>query len=251
MWRSSKAMQAILGKKIGMTQYITANGNLVPVTALEAGPCVVTDLRTPEKNGYKAVQIGYGDNIKEKNVGKAYKGQFAKNNQKIKKHVCEIRLDEKENFEMNQQIKVDIFKAGDLVDVQGRSIGKGFAGGVKKWGWRGGASSHGSMHHRRIGSVGASSFPSRTWPGHHMPGRMGGETKTVQNLEVVKVDVEKNLMLVKGAVPGCDSTLLYIRRSLKRPEGIKVKQAPKESLKKDPLKAAKKAAAGGGGGKKK
>ncbi len=244
-------MQAILGKKIGMTQLINAKGDMVPVTALEAGPCVVTDVKNIEKHGYKAAQIGYGTNVKEKNVSKAYKTQFSKKNLALKKYLREVRLTPQENFEVGQEIKVDIFKAGDLVDIQGRSIGKGFAGGMKRWGWRGGASSHGSMHHRRIGSIGASSFPSRTWPGHHMPGRMGGAKTTVQNLEVVRVDVEKNLLLVKGAVPGADNGLLYIRRSLKRPKGIKVRQAPKESLKKDPLKAAKKAAAGGGGGKKK
>lgn len=244
-------MQAILGKKIGMTQYITEKGDMIPVTALEAGPCIVTDTKSVDKHGYKAAQIGYGSNVKEKNVGKAYKMSLSKRNLPLKKYLREIRLTPEENFEVGQEIKADIFKPGDLVDIRGRSIGKGFAGGVKRWGWAGGMGSHGSMHHRRIGSVGASSFPSRTWPGHHMPGRMGGANVTVQNLEVVKVDVEKNLLLVKGAVPGADNTLLTIRRSLKRPEGVKVRQAPKESLKKDPLKAAKKAAAGGGGGKKK
>ena len=244
-------MLAILGKKIGMTQYVTAQGNLIPVTALEAGPCVVTDVRTPDKHGYKAVQIGWGDNVKEKNVSKAYRENLKKRNLPLKKYLREVRLTPQENYEINQTLKADIFKPGDLVDVQGRSIGKGFAGGMKRWHWRGGPGSHGSMFHRRIGSVGASSFPSRTWPGHHMPGRMGGATTTVQNLEVVKVDAEKNLLLVKGSVPGADNSLLYIRKSLKHPEGVKVKQAPKEMLKKDPLKAAKKAAAGGGGGKKK
>ena len=243
-------MQAILGKKIGMTQYITESGNLIPVTALEAGPCVVTDVKNADKHGYKAIQIGYGDNVKEKNLSKAYKGIFGKKSLKVKKMLREIRLDEKETFELGQEIKADIFKPGDLVDVQGRSIGKGFAGGMKKWNWRGGPGSHGSMFHRRIGSVGASSFPSRTWPGHHMPGRMGGVNVSVQNLEVVKVDVAKNLILVKGSVPGSDNGILYIRRSLKQPAGVKLKQAPKESLKKDPLKAAKKAATGGGGKKK-
>ena len=244
-------MQAILGKKIGMTSYVTAKGDLVPVTALEAGPCVVTEMKSVEKHGYKAAQIGFDDNVKPKNVSKAYQTNFSKKNLKLKKYLREIRLTPQENFEIGHEIKVDIFKPGDLVDVQGTSIGKGFAGGMKRWGWKGGMSSHGSMHHRRVGSIGASSFPSRTWPGQRMPGRMGGDTKTIQNLEVIKVDVENNLLLVKGPVPGADSGLLYIRRSLKRPEGMKVRQAPKESLKKDPLKAAKKAAAGGGGGKKK
>jgi large subunit ribosomal protein L3 len=163
----------------------------------------------------------------------------------------EVRLTPQENYEIGQEIKVDIFKAGDLLDIQGKSIGKGFAGGMKKWHWRGGASSHGSMHHRRIGSIGASSFPSRTWPGHHMPGHMGDVNITVQNLEVLKVDVEKNLILVKGSVPGGDNALLYIRRSLKRPLGLPPKVVRVQAKTKDPLKLSKQAAAGGGGGKKK
>ena len=237
-------MQAILGTKIGMTQYITAEGHLVPVTALEAGPCVVTDVKNPQKHGYKAIQIGYGDNVKAKNVSKALKTNFEKKKLPLKKWLREVRLTDTENFEVGQEIKVDIFKAGDLVDVQGQSIGKGFAGGMKRWHWRGGPGSHGSMFHRRIGSAGASSFPSRTWPGHRMPGHLGNAAITVQNLEVVKVDATKNLLLLKGSVPGGDNGLLYIRRSLKQPGGIKAKAAPQATTK-DPLKAAKKAAAGG------
>ena len=243
-------MQAILGNNIGMTQYITAEGHLVGVTALEAGPCIVTDIKSPEKHGYKAVQFGYGDNVKAKNVAKSDKTNFEKKKLPLKKWLREVRLTPEENFEQGQEIKVDIFKAGDMVDVQGRSIGKGFAGGMKRWHWKGGPGSHGSMFHRRIGSAGASSFPSRTWPGHHMPGHMGDATITVQNLEVVKVDVTKNLLLIKGSVPGGDNALLYIRRSLKKPLGVKPKVVLKENTKKDPLKAAKKAAAGGGGKKK-
>ena len=242
-------MQAILGMKIGMTQLITAEGHLIPVTALEAGPCTVVDLKNVEKHGYKAAQIGFGDNLKDKNTSKPYKEYFAKKNLKVKRYLREVRLTPEENLELGQELKADIFKPGDLLDIQGRSIGKGFAGGMKRWHWRGGMGSHGSMHHRRIGSVGASSFPSRTWPGHHMPGHLGNKNITVQNLEVVKVDVARNLILVKGSVPGGDNALLYIRRSLKQPQGVKVKQA-QAATSKDPLKAAKKAAAGGGGKKK-
>lgn len=237
-------MQAILGKKIGMTQLINAQGNFIPCTVLEAGPCLVTDVKTTEKHGYKAIQIGYGDDVKEKNLPKAYKVQFTKKNLQLKRWLREVRLETAENFEVGQEIKVDIFKSGDLLDIQGASIGKGFAGGMKKWHWRGGPGSHGSMFHRRIGSVGASSFPSRTWPGHHMPGRLGGTNVTVQNLEVLKVDAEKNIIVVKGSVPGGDQSLLYIRRSLKQPAGVKPKAALKKSDKKDPLKASKQAAAG-------
>ena len=219
-------MLAILGKKIGMTQFVNADGHLIPATALEAGPCVVTALRNNEKHGYKAIQIGYGD-MKEKHLSSALKGVFQKSKLPFKKNLQEVRLDAQENYEVGQEIKADVFKAGDVVDIQGTSIGKGFAGGMKRWHWRGGPGSHGSMFHRRIGSVGASSFPSRTWPGHHMPGHMGNVKKSVQNLEVLKVDVARNLLLVKGAVPGTENSLVFIRKSLKMPGGVKVKAAQK------------------------
>ena len=238
-------MLAILGKKIGMTQYINKEGALIPATALEAGPCVVTDIKTTEKHGYKAAQIGFGD-VKAKHLSKALQTNFEKKKLPLKKFLKEVRLTPEENYELGQEIKADVFKTGDIVDVQGTSIGKGFAGGMKRWHWRGGPGSHGSMFHRRIGSVGASSFPSRTWPGHHMPGHLGNVTKTVQNLEVLKVDLTHNLILVKGSVPGGDNGLLFIRRSLKKPQGVKVKVVAKTSdKKKDPLKASKQAAAGG------
>ncbi len=224
-------MIAILGKKLGMTQYIRPDGWLIPVTALEAGPCVVTDLKNEKQHGYKAIQIGYGD-VKEKRVSKAYAENFKKKKLPLKKHLKEVRLSLQENFELGQEIKADIFKPGDAVDVQGTSIGKGFAGGMKRWHWRGGPGSHGSMFHRRIGSVGASSFPSRTWPGHHMPGHLGNVKKTIQNLEVIKVDADKNLILVKGSVPGSDNGLLFIRKALKLPDGIKVKVEIKKAEKK-------------------
>ena len=235
-------MIAILGKKIGMTQYITAKGDLIPVTAVEAGPCVVTEVKNAEKHGYKAAQVGFGDNVKEKNEPKAYVNQFKKKNLAVKKYLREIRLTPQENYEPGQEIKADIFKPGDLVDVQGRSIGKGFAGGMKRWHWKGGPGSHGSMFHRRIGSAGASSFPSRTWPGHHMPGHLGNATTTVQNLEVLKVDAAKNLLLVEGSVPGAENGILFIRRSLKKPQGVKAKVKPVQVTPKNPIKAAQKAA---------
>ncbi len=241
-------MLAILGIKIGMTQWINPEGNRIPVTALEVGPCVVTDIKNIDKHGYKAAQLGYGE-MKPKNASKALKTAAEKRKLPLKRWLREVRLEANENYELGQEIKADIFKAGDMVDVQGKSIGKGFAGGMKKWGWAGGASSHGSMHHRRIGSIGASSFPSRTWPGHHMPGRMGDVTKTIQNLEVVKVDAEKNLLVVKGSVPGGDNALLFIRKSLKRPMGVKPKTSKVQAKTKDPLKASKQAAAGKGGKK--
>src|SRR3989338_3343412 len=241
-------MQALLGKKLGMTSFIRPDGSLVGATVLEAGPCVVTDLKSVQRDGYAAIQLGFGA-AKESRVSKALKGHFAKAKTAPKKILREVRIADGESYTVGQEIKADLFKPGDAVDVQGTSIGKGFAGGMKKWHWRGGPKSHGSMFHRRIGSAGASSFPSRTWPGHHMPGRMGGETKTVQNLEVLKVDPARNLILVKGAVPGSDNGFLFIRRALKLPMGIKVKQGVQDTKKKDPLKASKQAAAGKGGKK--
>lgn len=235
-------MLALLGKKIGMTQFINEEGHLIPATALFAGPCVVTALKIDEKHGYRAVQIGYGD-VKEKHLTKPLKSFFQKNKLSLKRNLKEVRLTPQENYELGQEIKVDVFKAGDVVDVQGTSIGKGFAGGMKRWHWKGGPGSHGSMFHRRIGSAGASSFPSRTWPGHRMPGHMGAVTKTVQNLEVLKVDLERNLMLVKGAVPGTENSLVFIRKSLKMPNGMKPKLIQKSATKKDSLvKGAKKTA---------
>lgn len=223
-----------------MSQFINAEGRLVPVTVLEAGPCVVTEVRTDDKHGYKAVQIGYGE-VKAKHMSKALRTSFEKKKVAPKKYLKEFRLTPQENYELGQEIKADIFKAGDLLDIQGTSIGKGFAGGMKRWHWGGGPGSHGSMFHRRIGSVGASSFPSRTWPGHKMPGHLGNVLKTIQNLEVLKVDVESNTLVVKGSVPGGDNGLLFIRRSLKQPAGVKLKVQQKAKEKKDPLAKSAKA----------
>ncbi len=238
-------MLAILGKKLGMTQYINKEGALIPATALEAGPCVVTEVKTVEKHGYRAAQLGFGD-VKEKHLTKAALVNFQKKKLPLKRWLKEVRLTPQENYEIGQEIKADAFKAGDIVDVQGTSIGKGFAGGMKRWHWHGSPRSHGHQSHRRVGSIGASSSPSRTWPGQTMPGHLGDVTRTVQNLEVLKVDTSRNLILVKGSVPGGDQGILFIRRSLKKPQGIVVKVAAKVSdKKKDPLKASKQAAAGG------
>ena len=215
-------MIAIIGKKLGMTQVIRPNGAMVPVTVVQAGPCVVTDLKNVQKHGYKAVQIGFGDTT-QKHLTKPERENLSKKKLPLKRWLKEIRLDAQENFEIGQEIKADVFKIGDAVDIQGTSIGKGFAGGMKRWHWRGGPKSHGSMFHRRIGSAGASSFPSRTWPGHRMPGHLGNAKITVQNLEVIRVDLERNLLLIRGAVPGKENGFLLIRKSLKMPGGIRVK----------------------------
>lgn len=226
---------------------LNAQGHMIPATVLEAGPCPVTGVRTEEKNGYRAVQLGYGS-VKEKNLSKASKGNFTKNNLKPVRWLREVRLGASENYEIGQEVKVDIFKPGDLVDVQGRSIGKGFAGGMKRWHWRGGPGSHGSTFHRHVGSVGASSFPSRVWPGLHMPGHMGAATITIQNLEVIKVDAPNNLLVLKGSVPGGDNQPLLIRRSLKRPMGVVIKA--QEQKAKDKKDAGKKKPQEKSGGKK-
>lgn len=199
----------ILGKKIGMTQVFGEDGKVTPVTAIEAGPCMVMGLT--DKN----VKVAYGD-IKEKNVKKPQLGEFKKLNLPSRRYIRELRVLDKGNFKVGDEIKVDIFKEGDYVDVTGISIGKGFQGGMKRWHWMGTPMTHGSMSHRRVGSVGASSDPSRIFKGKTMPGHMGHDKVTVQNLKVMKVDLANNILVVKGAVPGHTDALLEIRKSIKK-----------------------------------
>lgn len=213
----------ILGKKIGMTQIFTEEGVYVPVTVIEAGPCAVLKVLKAK------LLLGFG-NRKEKNVPKPELGVYKKINVKPKAFVKEMFFDINENMAPGQNITVDVFKEKDFVDITGTSIGKGFQGGVKRWHWSGGPSGHGSMHHRRIGSVGGSSYPSRVWKGLHLPGRMGNKRKTVQNLEIVKVDKDKNLMLVKGPVPGADNGYLEIRIAIKKPAIRKETGSLKDSI---------------------
>ncbi len=200
----------ILGKKLGMTQVFTEDGRFVPVTVIEAGPCVVLKVLKDK------VMLGFGVK-KEKNTPKPELGFYKKLNLKPSALVKELAFDADDKINAGQQLTLDIFKERDFVDVTGTSIGKGFQGGMKRWGWSGGPSGHGSMHHRRIGSVGGSSYPSRLWKGLHMPGRMGNEKKTVQNLEIVKIVKDKNMLLVKGPVPGADNGYVEIRLAKKRP----------------------------------
>ena len=222
----------LIGRKIGMTQIFDENGRFVPVTAIESEPCTVIQVKTRQKDGYTAVQLGYGD-VKEKHITKAQAGHFKKANQKPRKLLKEFRTGESENFTVGQEIKVDMFKPGEFVDVTGVSIGKGFQGGVKRWHWKGGKSSRGSTHHRAPGSIGSSSDPSRVFRGHHLPGRMGGDTVTVQNLKVIKVDSVNNVIAVRGAVPGADKTILVINKSKKkRPEEVAAKEQKKLEQKK-------------------
>ena len=193
-------MKGILGKKLGMTQIFTEAGDVIPVTVVEAGPVVVTQIKTTEKEGYNAVQVGYGE-VKEKSLNKPQKGHLAAANV-LKKHLKEFRMDSVEGYTVGQEIKADIFAAGEKIDVTGTSKGKGFQGPIKRHGQSRGPESHGSRYHRRPGSMGACSFPGRVIKNKKLAGHMGSVTVTVQNLEVVRVDAEKNLILVKGAIPG-------------------------------------------------
>ena len=209
-------MIGLLGKKVGMTQIFDEQGRRVPVTLLEIAPCWVTAVHDQKKNGYQAVQLAF-DSVKEKRVNKAKLGTFKKIRVPASRFVREIRTQEVEGLQTGQQLKVDNFEAGDFVDIEGTSIGKGFQGVVKRHHFKGALTmSHGDMQGRRPGSIGASSFPSRVVKGMRMGGHMGHERITVQNLKVVKVDQENNLLMVKGAVPGVEGGYLVIRTALKK-----------------------------------
>ncbi len=207
--------KAILGTKLGMTQIFADDGTVVPVTVVEAGPCTVVQKKTVATDGYDAIKVGFGA-VKETRVGKPEKGQFAKAGVETKKHLRELRLDDISGCEVGQEIKADVFNKGDIVDVYGISKGKGFAGTIKRYNQHRGPMSHGSGYHRGVGSMSAHSDPSRVFKGKRLPGHMGSERVTVQNLEVVRVDVERNVLLVKGAVPGSKGSLLVIRDAVKK-----------------------------------
>ncbi|WP_027633271.1 50S ribosomal protein L3 [Clostridium hydrogeniformans] len=206
--------KAILGKKVGMTQIFNENGKVVPVTVVEAGPCVVLQKKTTEKDGYDAIQVGFGE-IREKLVNKPKKGHFNKAGVAVKRYIREFRLENAGEYQVGQELTVDMFQAGEKVDITGTSKGKGFAGVIKKWNFSRGPMSHGSKYHRGVGSMGASSDPSRTFKNKKMPGHMGNVKRTVINLEVVKVMAEKNVILIKGGIPGPNKGLVIIRNSVK------------------------------------
>ena len=206
-------MKGILGIKRGMTQVFGTNGKLVPVTVVEAGPNVVTQVKTVEKDGYNAIQVGFED-AKEKSLNKPQKGHLAAANV-LKKHLKEFRVDAVEEFTVGQEIKADLFAAGEKIDVTGTSKGKGFQGPIKRHGQSRGPESHGSRYHRRPGSMGACSFPGRVFKNKKLAGHMGSVKVTVQNLEVVKVDADKNLILVKGAIPGPKGSMVTIKEAVK------------------------------------
>ncbi|QOX65492.1 50S ribosomal protein L3 [Anoxybacterium hadale] len=207
-------MKTILGKKIGMTQIFSETGESIPVTVIEAGPAVVTQIKSVETDGYNAVQIGYGD-VKEQRMNKPEKGHFAKWQAPLKKHLTEIRLDEGETYEANQVITVADFEIGKKLDVTGVSKGKGTQGNIKRHGHHRGPMTHGSKHKRLAGALAAGTYPSRVFKGNKGPGRMGRDTVTVQNVVLVKVIEDRNLMLVKGAVPGAKGGLLRIQYAVK------------------------------------
>ena len=204
--------KAILAKKVGMTQIFNEAGDLVPVTVLQAGPCVVTQVKTTENDGYEAVQVGFED-IREKLVNKPVKGMFDKAGVSYKRYVREFKLEGE--YSVKDEIKVDVFEAGDKIDATAIAKGKGFQGAIKRHGQSRGPMAHGSKYHRHAGSNGSCSTPSRVFKGKKMPGHMGGKKVTTQNLEVVRVDAEKNLLLVKGAVPGPKKSLVTIKESVK------------------------------------
>jgi large subunit ribosomal protein L3 len=206
--------KCILGKKLGMTQIFDENGKVVPVTVVEAGPCVVVQKKTVETDGYNAIKVGFGD-IRESLVTKPNKGQFKKANVAIRRHLKEFRLEDITGYEIGSEIKADIFAAGDKIDVTGTSKGKGFSGVIKRWHAARGPETHGSKFHRAVGSMGASSDPSRTFKNKHMPGHMGNKKATMINLTVAKVYGDRNLILIKGAVPGPKKGLVIIRNAVK------------------------------------
>lgn len=206
--------KGILGKKVGMTQYFTENGELIPVTVIEAQPNVVLQVKTSETDGYEAVQLGYDDK-REVLADKPHKGHVAKANATPKRFIREFRDVELGEYEVGQEITVETFAVGDIVDVTGTSKGKGFQGAIKRHGQSRGPMSHGSRYHRRPGSMGAASTPSRVMKGKKLPGQMGGERVTIQNLEIVAVNAEDNVILIKGNVPGPKKSLLEIKQAIK------------------------------------
>ncbi len=200
---------AILGKKLGMTHVFTEDGEMVCVTVIEAGPCPILEIKG------KSLKLGF-DQAKEARVNKPDAGYFKKLNIPARKLVREIKKEPGKEYKVGEEIKVDVFSAGDFVDVTGTSIGKGFQGGMKRWHWKGGGGSHGSTSHRRVGSIGSTTSPGRVWKGHHLPGHMGAARVTLQNLKVIKTDPENNLLLVKGAIPGHKNSYLVVGKAKKK-----------------------------------
>ncbi|HSA31626.1 MAG TPA: 50S ribosomal protein L3 [Candidatus Omnitrophota bacterium] len=233
-------IRGLLGKKLGMTQIFDKDGNVVPVTVVEAGPCPILELKNEPKI---KVKIGFLE-VKEQRVDKPRQGLFKKANVAPRKVVREFESAGNGDYQVGQEIKADVFKAGEFVDVSAVSKGKGFQGGMKRHHWSGGPAAHGSMHHRRVGSIGSSACPSRTFRGQRMPGHMGAERTTIQGLRVMEVDATNNILLIKGAVPGAKNGLLEINRSKKRAyRSLEDKPANLEK-KRNPIKQSKSKAKG-------
>ena len=210
--------KAILGKKIGMTQIFVSDGRLVPVTVVEAGPCTVTMVKTQKTDGYEAIQVGFGELSEQrakKLLNKPELGHFAKAGVAPARHLREFRLDDISAYSVGDTIKVDVFAEGDKIDVIGTSKGHGYTGAIQRWNQHTGPMAHGSKYHRGVGSLSANSSPSRVFKNKHMAGQYGSEKVTVQNLEVIRVDAERNLLLIKGALPGAKGCLLFVRNSVK------------------------------------
>lgn len=233
-------MIGILGKKIGMTNIFDEHGKNVPVTVIEAGPCSVVQVKTKAQDGYDAVQLGFGEK-RGKLVNKVEKGRFKKSGVPAARFVREIRVKDPAVYKEGQKILIDLFAKGDYIDVIGTSIGRGFQGGVRRWNWTGGDAGHGSMFHRAVGSIQSGARLGRVTKGHHLPGHMGVDRVTTQNLEVMDVDKDRSLLVVKGCVPGHKNGYLIIRESRKRPKGwVKPKPAQPSSKKSAKAQAAKK-----------
>ncbi|MEW6614708.1 MAG: 50S ribosomal protein L3 [Thermodesulfobacteriota bacterium] len=207
--------RGIIGRKLGMTQVYSQEGDVLPVTVIEAGPCAVVQKKTLENDGYDALQLGFSQK-KNNKINKPLGGHLKKHKVSPYAYLKEFKIEKIDDYQEGEKITVDVFNAGDFVDVTGISKGKGFTGVVKRWGFRGGPGAHGSMFHRAPGSIGASAYPSRVFKGRKMPGRLGGDTVTVQNIQVVEVMPEENLILVKGAVPGSRNGIVIIRSSIKK-----------------------------------
>lgn len=206
--------KAILGRKLGMSQIFTAEGIVIPVTIVEAGPCAIVQVKTAEKDGYEAIQVGFGEK-KEKNINKPVKGHFSKSQLKPKRYLREFRTEEGDKFEVGQEIKCDTFVVGDKVDVVGTTKGRGFTGTIQRWNTSRGPMAHGSGYHRGVGSLSANSDPSRVFKNKKMPGHYGDEQVTIKNLEIARVDKARNLLFIKGGIPGAKDSLVVVKQTLK------------------------------------
>ncbi|MBI4977449.1 MAG: 50S ribosomal protein L3 [Spirochaetes bacterium] len=213
-------MMGILGKKLGMTTVFVDNGTAVPVTVLEAGPCLITQIKDVPSDGYKALQLGYGD-IKDKHLAKPMAGHFKKQNVKAQRYLREFKIDDVAKYAIGQEIKVDIFSKGDYIDVTAITKGKGFQGVMRRHGMSGGPESHGSNFHRRPGSIGQRTFPGRVFKNHHHPGHMGSTKVTIQHLKVIDIKIDDNLIIVCGAIPGARNTIVKLTSSTKQKKTVK------------------------------